>query len=203
MEPSYFFIFLLVVLSAIWYGRVIGSRVPGLWRTSSQFNSTDDWTPIPQEGQDRVPTGVPLNGWFRGVITPHLEPGEALEGFANGFFMPPRPRDWGLRMGLNKHPLLIAVTPHRMLLFEFGTWTVQRSCFIRYDALQFLQPPQPGFMGTSGRLRFGLRSGAEYQMDFVGPLFNDDLMRQEQQLAAYLRWMAPRLASAQTDRAAA
>jgi len=175
---------------------------PGM-RNPGRFNSTAEWTPVSQEGQARVPIGVPLTDWLLGVIRPRLEDGETLEGFARSFFYPPRTKDYGIKLGLDKHPLLIAVTSRRMLLFEFGTWTVARSCFIEYDAIQYLRPPKPGPLGTSGNLRFGLHSGAEYQVGFLGPLFSDELMQHEQRLAAHLRSLAPRFDSSPAQHSAA
>jgi len=178
-------------------------RFRGLWQTSTLLNRTDDWTPLRQEGQEPAPIATPLIDWFRRAITPHLEVGETLEGLANGYFSPPRRRDWGNQMGLAAHPLLMAVTPRRILLFELGYRTVERYCFIHYEVIQFLIPPKEGVMGTSGNLRFGLKSGREYCAGLRGPLFNDQGMREEQRLAAYLRTIAPRFASSPAPRSLA
>jgi hypothetical protein len=62
--------------------------------------------------------------------------------------------------------------------------TVTQFRFIGYDTIQYLSPPRPGPLGRSGRLRFGLTSGHEYQVGFLGPLFSDEGMRQEQRLAS-------------------
>ena len=93
-------------------------------------------------------------------------------------------------------PLLVAVTSRRIILFEMGYRTVRRTCFIGYDAIRFLIPPKSGILGTSGKLRFGLMSGREYQIALFGPLLSDEGMRQEQRLAAHLHSIAPRFAPA-------
>jgi len=200
MDP--FLLTLACILAVLLVARLRALHAPGM-RNPGRFNSTAEWTPVSQEGQTRVPIGVPLTDWLLGVIRPRLEGGETLEGFARGFFYPPRRQDYRIKVGLDKHPLLIAVTSRRMLLFEFGRWTVVRSCFIEYDAIQYLRPPKPGPMGTSGNLRFGLHSGAEYQVGFLGPLFSDELMQHEQRLAAYLRSLGPRFASSTAPLSAA
>lgn len=189
-------------VAVVWQVVMIARRIPGLWMSSSQFNSTEDWTPVPQDGQTPAGLGEILTEWHVGVITSHLEAGEALKGYARGFFWPPRPRDWGNQYGLQQHPLLIAVTSHRMLLFELGPRTVHRSCFIGYDAIQFLRPPKQRLLGTSGPMRFGLHTGREYQVGFLGPLFSDEGMRQEQRLASYLRGLASRFQSSPAAEAA-
>lgn len=82
-----------------------------------------------------------------------------------------------------------------MLLFERNArYTVLRLCVIGYDAIAYLRPPRPRILGQPGQMRFGLHSGREYQMDFWGPLLSDELMREEERLAAYLRELAPRFA---------
>src|SRR5215467_12714870 len=119
-------------------------------RTTGPFNVTKHWSPVPEEGQERAPTGTPLAGWFRRVISARLEEGETLEGFAQAFFSPPRPSDWGIKLGLDTHPLLVAVTPRRLLLFEFGYLTVKRFCAIGFEEIRYLIPPKPGAFGMSG-----------------------------------------------------
>ena len=187
------------VLGVIWLAVQYARAIPGLWLTTTQFNSTSDWTPAPEHDQIRMPpmtTGLERG---RRIITPHLEAGETLEGFAYAFFSPPRPKDWGP----SKNPVVIAVTSRRMLLFELNSYpqVVVRYRIIAYDAIQFLRPPKPGFMGTSTRMRFGLHSGAEYQLSFLGPLPYPEFLQQEQQLAAYLRWLAPRYPSSRPPHA--
>ena len=181
------------ILATVWLAVRIGVAIPGLWQTSSQFNSTEDWAPtnLALPAFDPFQDSV-MDRELR-IINHHLDRGEALEGFARGFFSPPRPVDWQLAaMGL-KSPLLIAATPHRMLLFELESRLIpSKVCFVEYDAIGSLQPPKPGVLGTSRRMRFSLHSGKQYQMSFSGPLLDEELMRQEQRLAAYLRGLAPR-----------
>lgn len=171
--------------------------------TSSRFNSTSDWTPVPEHRPEMPPAGTPLTDHTRRIITPHLETEETLEGFARAFFSPARPQDWKFGSGIEKLPLLIAATSRRILLFELTVLTVHRYRFIPHDALEYMRPPKPGLLGTSGPVRFGLKSGVEYQMRFFGPLFSDEGMREEQRLAAYLRRLAPRFASERTTRSSA
>jgi hypothetical protein len=185
----------------------IAVSIPGMFRDKSRFNSTDDWTAAPEYEQE-TPIATCLTPYELRLITSYLEAGETLEGFTRAFFVPPRSQDWKFGSGLEKLPLLVAATSRRILLFEVTLLTVHRYCFIPYDEIEYLQPPKPGILGTSGRMRFGLKSGREYHMDFFGPLFNDEGMRQEQGMAAYFRGIAPRFGSSpaphsSTPRAAA
>ena len=189
---------LLLIAAFVLAGRWVSSRL-----TSSRFNSTADWTPAPEHQPEMPPAGTPLHDHTRRIITPHLEAGETLEGFARGHFSPARPQDWKFGSGIEKMPLLIAATSRRILLFELTVLTVHRHRFIPHDAIEYMRPPKPGLFGTSGRLRFGLKSGVEYQMGFFGPLLSDEGMRQEQRLAAYLRGLAPQYASERTTRSSA
>ena len=186
---------------------MIAVRIPSTPRDRSRFNSTTDWTPAPEHRVKR-PFVVRLTPYDLRLITSHLEAGETLEGFARAFFVPYRSSDWRLGTGIEKMPLMVAATSRRILLFEVTLLTLHRYCFIPYDEIEYLQPPKAGFLGTSGRMRFGLKSGREYQMDLFGPLSNDEGMRQEQSMAACFRRIAPRFASSpaphsSTPRAAA
>jgi hypothetical protein len=192
---AYSFILVFVGIAGVGYAALVARLVPGLWKTSSRFNSTSDWTPAPEHEAPRPPAGTPLTEYTLGIITPHLESGETLEGFARGFFSPPRPQDWKFGAGIEKLPLVIAATSRRILLFEVTVLTVHRYLFVRHENIRFLRPPKTGFLGTSTPVRFGLESGLEYQLGFLGPLFNDEGMRQERRLADYLRGLAPRYAS--------
>ena len=183
----------IIIFIVMW----VAAHAPYWGKDRSRYNSTDDWTPAP-DIQVKTPTLTCLTPYDRKIITAHLEAGETLEGFTRGFFDPARLQDWKFtgESGLSKLPLLIAATSQRILLFEVTLLTVHRTCFIPYDQLAYLQPPKPGVFGTSGRMRLGLKSGYEYQMKFLGPLFNDEGMRLEQSMAAYLRGVASRLESA-------
>jgi hypothetical protein len=167
-----------------------------IWASGGRLNSKTGWTLVPQQGQTRAPIGVDLNQWFRGVIMPHLEAGETLEGHARGFFRPSL--DVRIKSGLLGY-LLVAVTPRRILLFDLSQRTVCRTCVIEHDDIEYLCPPQPGLWGTSGSLRFGLHSGREYQIEFVGPLLSAEGMGQEQNLAVYFRSIGPRFPSSRPD----
>jgi hypothetical protein len=170
---------------------MIAAHLPYMFRDKTRFNCTADWTPAPDNPQ-KCPSLTCLTPYDHRLIEPYLEEGEKLEGFTRGFFVPARPVDWKLGSGLEKLPLLIAATSQRMLLFEVTLLTVHRYCFIPYDELAYFQPPKAQLLGTSGRMKFGLKSGYEYQMGFLGPLFNDEGMRQEQNMAAYFREVASR-----------
>ena len=176
---------------------MIAVHIPYMLKDKSRFNSTAEWIPAP-EYEQKTPTGVCLTPYDQRLITSYLEPDETVEGFTRGFFVPHRPSDWRFGSGIEKLPLLIAATSRRMLLFEVRVLTVYRYCFIPYDEIEYMQPPKPGILGTSGRMKFGLKSGHEYQMGFLGPLFSDEGMRQEQSMAAYFRWIAPRFRSSPT-----
>ena len=185
-----------VVLFALAFGYF---AISVAWTThdlsSKRMNSTEDWTPGPNRG-------APIKWWSitnllelgLQIVDKELEAEETLEGFARGFFSPQR--DWSLSSRRLKCPLIIAATPRRILMFELDMgMTVNRFRFIGYDEIQYLSPPKPAAFGTSGPLRFGLTSGVQYQVQFFGPLFSDEGMRQEQRLAAYLRHIAPRFPS--------
>ena len=189
---------ILLLAGIVLTGRWISGRL-----TSPRFNSTSGWTPVPEYRPEMPPAGTPLFEHTRRIITPHLESGETLEGFARAYFSPARPQDWKLGSGIEKLPLVIAATSRRILLFELTVLTVHRYRFLPHDAIEYMRPPKPGFLGTSGRFRFGLKSGVEYQMGFLGPLFSEEGMREEQRLAAYLRGLAPRFASERTTRSSA
>ena len=88
--------------------------------------------------------------------------------------------------------MLIAATPHRILMFEVTRLTLHRYCSIPFEAIDSLRPPRPAMMGSSGPMSLGLKSGFEYRLQFYGPLFSDEGMGYEHRLAAYLRWLAPR-----------
>jgi hypothetical protein len=165
------------------------------------FNKTDDWTPGPS-GMRRSSGPRPTSASSPGVIA--RSPGPAtLEGFANGYFSPPRRQDWNPSLRRLKCPLVVAATPGRIMMFEIDAgMTVKQFCFIDWNTVQDLRPPKAGVAGTSGLLRFGLTSGREYQVGFLGPLLSEEGMRQERRLAAYLRGIAPRFASAPESRAA-
>lgn len=192
---EYWYVYLIPgVVATVWMAWLYAIRIPGLWLSTDQFNSTKSWTPAAPHEQRHVPPEA--NGLERGlgIITPRLEEGETLEGFAFGALFPPRPQDWGPTVGISKNPILLAVTSRRMMLFhlKFYPQVVLSSCSIRYDAIQYLRPPKRGHWGTSGRLRFGLFSGLEYQLTFLGPIIYPEFLEQEQRMAAYLRWLAPR-----------
>ncbi len=197
----WYFILAIFALGCVFYAVLLARVVPGLWMTSARFNSTGDWVPASWRRSTPEPRATCYEGSLE-IITSQLAEGETLEGSARGFFSPPRPRDWGPRVGIQKYPLLIAVTPRRIVLFELTLrHTLARTCSIRYDAIQYLRPPKARLLGNSGRLAIGLVSGSEYQMGFLGPVLHEEAMRQEQRLAAYLRWIAPRLPSSRAPRA--
>ena len=164
--------------------------------SSKRINLTDDWTPGPNRGApikwsmtDRLELGLQ-------IVNGELEAGETLEGLATAFFQPPRLVDYSPSLRRLKCPLIIAATPRRILMFELDAgMTVVRFRFIGYDEIQYLSPPKQGILGTSGRLRFGLTSGLQYSVGFLGPLLRDEGMRQEQRLADYLRSIATRFPS--------
>ena len=185
----------------------IGVGFRDMFKDKTRFNSTADWTPAP-EYQQETPIATCLTPYESRLITSYLEAGETLEGFTRAFFVPHRRSDWKFGSGLEKLRLLVAATSRRILLFEVTLLTVHRYCFIPHDEIEHLQPPKPGILGTSGRMRFGLKSGREYQMGFFGPLLNQEGMRQERSMAAYFRRIAPRFGSSpalhsSTPRAAA
>ncbi|NOT32835.1 MAG: hypothetical protein HOP12_01560 [Candidatus Eisenbacteria bacterium] len=177
-------------------------RIPEILEDKSRLNVTDDWTPGP-EHQQKTPTMTCLTPYDLRIITSHLEAGETIEGFGRAFFLPHRAKDWRFGTALEKVPLMVAATSRRILLFEVTLLTVHRYRFIPYDEVEYLQPPKPAFIGMSGRMRFGLRSGREYQFGFYGPLFNDEGMRQEQSMAAHFRRIAPQFASSPVPRTSA
>jgi hypothetical protein len=160
------------------------------------MNVTDDWAPGPNRGAPIKWSMTNLLWLGLQIVSRELEAGETLEGIANGFFQPPRLVDYSPSLRRLKCPLIIAVTPRRILMFELDAgMTVIQSRFIGYDEIQYLSPPKQGVFGTSGCLRFGLTSGLQYSVGFLGPLFSDEGMRQEQRLAAYLREIATRFPS--------
>lgn len=179
-----------------------GRELRGLWMTTSRFNSTRDWTVLERGDQEPAPLYRPLEAWCLRLLEPHLGSGERLEGFARACFSPSRPVDWGFKLGLDQTPLLVAATSRRLILFELGFRTARRSCFIRLDEIRSLRAPRVGSLGTSGPLWLQLGSGREYQLQFVGPLFDDQAMRYEQRLAAHLRAIESRYPPPQRARAA-
>ena len=181
---------------------VIAGRFPDLFEGKSKLNSRADWTPAPEYSQEAVPAGTCLAPYELQLITSYLDEEETLEGFAEAFFLPRRFNDWKYADGFSPRSLLVAATSHRILLFEVTVPTVHRFCFIPYDDIAYLRPPKSRLLGTSGNMRFGLKSGREYQMGLVGPLFSEEGMKQEQKMAAYLRQIAPRFGFS-PDRAAA
>ena len=126
-----------------------------------------------------------------------------MEGLTRAYFSPRHPKDGSFEEWLYSGgrggvlPLMIAVTSRRIMLFKLVRVTLRRYCFIPLDDIEYLQPPKPALWGTSGPLRFGLKSGREYQLKFLGPLLNPEAMQYEQKLAAYLRELAPRYAASQ------
>ena len=194
MNPDYQTIGALAVAGTAFVAMMAMRFGPGfrdMFKDKTRFNSTADWTPAPEFEQE-TPIATSLTPYELRLITSYLEAGETLEGFTRAFFVPPRSKDWRFGSGLEKLPLLVAATSRRILLFEVTLLTVHRYCFIPYDEIEYLQPPKPGMLGTSGRMRFGLKSGREYQMDFFGPLLNEEGMRQEQSMAACFRRIASR-----------
>jgi hypothetical protein len=185
-DYSIAFIVSIVVLGIIALPIVIDQMIRRA-TASPRFNSTADWTPAPPVPGRRLPAGDPYVAYDPDIIKPHLGSGETLEGFGRGFFRPPRPQDW--KYGPQ---LLIAVTSNRILLFEMKRLTVLRYCFIPFDDLRYVNPPQGGRVGSTGIARIGLRSGMEYQMDFRSPLLSEQAMFQERRLAAYFKRLALR-----------
>jgi len=166
-----------------------------VWTThdldSKRMNSMKDWTPGPNRGAPIKWSMTDLVELGRQIVAEELEAGEACEGFARGFFSPQR--NWSLSLRRLKCPLIIAATPRRILMFELDTgMTANRFRFVGFDEIQYLSPPEPAAFGTSTALRFGLNSGEHYQLKFVGPMFSEEGMRQEQRLSAYLRLVAAR-----------
>lgn len=177
-----------------------------MWTTrelrSRAMNSIEDWTPGPNRGAPIKWSMTDLVELGRQIVDEELEAGETLEGFARGFFSPQR--DWNLSLRRLKCPLIIAATQRRILMFHLDAgMTVNRFRFIGYDEVQYLSPPEPAAFGTSTPLRVGLTSGAHYQVKFLGPMFSDEGMRQEQRLRGYLRHIAPRFPSSAPGVAAA
>ena len=158
------------------------------------LNQTGHWTPARDFVAENPPVGTVIVEYEHRIITPHLEPGEELEGFARARFDPLRPQDYGFGKGGYSWPVLIAATPRRLLMFEVTHLTLHRYCSIPYETIDFLRPPQPGMMGSSGPMRLGLKSGHEYRLQFYGPLYSEEGMNYEHRLATYLRWLAPRFA---------
>lgn len=174
----------------------LGLRVA--WTTrdlaSKAMNSMEDWTPGPNRGAPIKWSTTDLLQLGLQIVGKELGAGETLEGLARGFFSPQR--DWSLSLRRLKCPLIIAATPRRILMFELDTgMTVNRFRFVGYDEIQYLSPPEPAAFGTSTPLRFGMTSGVQYQVQFLGPMFSEEGMRQEQRLGAYLRQIAPRFPS--------
>jgi hypothetical protein len=166
------------------------------------MNLTDDWTPGPNRGAPFKWSMTNILELGLQIVDKELEPGETLEGFARGYVSPQR--DWNPSLRRLKCPLIIAATPRRILMFELDAgMTLTQFRFIGYDEIQYLSPPKEATFGTSGPLRFGLNSSLQYQVQFFGPLFNDEGMRQEQRLAAHLRQVAARFPSSALEAQAA
>src|SRR5258705_7058872 len=194
-----------VVLLALAFGW-LGFRV--VWTlhrpSSKRMNVTDDWTPGPNRGAPMKWSMTDLLELGLQIVHEELEAGETLEGLARGFFSPQRAVDWSLSPRRLKAPLIIAATPRRILMFELdGGMTVVQFRFFGYAEIRYLSPPRQAALGTSGPLCFGLISGLEYQVQFLGPLFSDEGMRQERRLAAYLRHIATRFPSSAPEARAA
>jgi len=197
MEPDFEVLGVVAVMGtalAVGIAVMIAVRIPSMFKDTSRLNQTTDWAAGP-ESQQKTPTMTCLTPYELRLITSHLEAGETLEGFGRAFFVPHRAKDWRFGTTLEKLPLLVAATSRRILLFEVTVMIVHRYCFISYDEIEYLQPPKQGMLGASGRMRFGLRTGREYQVGFFGPLLNEEGMRQEQSMAAHFRRIAPRFAS--------
>jgi hypothetical protein len=87
-------------------------------------------------------------------------------------------------------------------MFEIdGGMTVKHYRFVDWSEVGSLSRRETGG-ARHPAARFGLTNGREYRTQFVGPLFSDEGMLQERRLAAYLRGIAPRFASAPESRAA-
>jgi len=162
-----------------------------------RLNATGHWTPVPDFVAENPPVGTVLVEYQHRIVTRYLEPGEELEGFAHARFNPPRPQDYGFARGGSGFPVLIAATPHRLLMFEVTHLTLHRYCSIPFEQIDTLRPPQPAMMGSSGPMTLGLKSGFEYRLQFYGPLYSEDGMSYEHKLATFLRWLAPRFADSQ------
>ena len=163
--------------------------------SSTRLNQTAQWTPVPDFVAERAPSGIILTEYEHRIITPYLEPGEELEGFTRGWFVPRRPQDYGFGRGSYGYPLLIAATPRRLLMFEVTRLTLHRYRSIPYETIAYLRPPQATTFGSSGPMSLGLHSGFEYRLQFLSPLAHEESMAYEHRLAAFLRWMAPRLSA--------
>jgi hypothetical protein len=176
-------------------------RILSSLRGEPDLNLTDDWTPAP--GHEReTPVATPLTPFDREIIEEFLEADETLVGFARAFFVPARAKDYRFGTALEKLPLLIAATPRRILLFEVTLLTVHRHRFVAHGEIASLEPPQSRLLGTSSKMRLVLKDGRAYQLQFFGPLLNDEGMKLEQSLAEHFRGLAERL-EASTRRAAA
>ena len=193
----------LAAAAALAYALVIASYLPGLWRTSKTFNSTADWVPARPGGPEKPPPMTDLTSYFGQIATRSLEDGEPLIGYGLCFFSPPRPKDWKFGKGIAKLPLLVAATPHRILFFELEALKAQRTLFVRHEDIAALDPPQPGLWGGSRPMKLALKSGVEYSFGFHGPLFNEEGMRQEQNMASHFRHLAERFPASLPEDAAA
>ncbi len=205
MDSNDYFLALLLLPSALgmlWLAYRIARDTRGLWMCSDRFNSTDGWTPAPPSAEVDRPSQVYGSVRHLRIITPFLEEGERLEGFAGVTFSPPRPRDWGYSLSIARHPLLMALTSRRMLLFELRPFksAALRYRFVEYDSIRSLRPPRSLPLGMSGLTRFELSTGDEYQLGFYWPVADEEGLRQEQRLAAYLRWVAARPPSSEVAR---
>ena len=160
----------------------------------ARLNATAHWTPVRDFIAERPRTGTILTEYEHRILTPYLEPGEELEGFARAGFVPRRPQDYGFGRGGYGWPVLIAATPRRLLMFEVTLLTLHRYCSVPLETITYLRPPQPQMLGSSSPMSLGLASGFEYRLQFVGQVFSEQDMNYEHKLAAYLRWLAPRFA---------
>jgi hypothetical protein len=139
--------------------------------------------------------GTFLTPYDLSLITSLLDAGETLEGFTRAAFLPDPTSDWRHDSRAYGLPLVFAVTSRRIMLFKFSRLDLRLFSFIPLDDIRYIQPPKPGLWGTSGPVRFGLKSGREYKLMLYGPLLNPEGMQYEQRLTAYLRELAPRFPS--------
>ena len=193
-NPAKMFLFLflglvLALLAALLFADHLRTR----WLTRDGLNSTADWLPASPDRFVKPPAGNSLVPADLRLITSHLEAGETLEGFTRAAFVPNPTPDWNNIGGAYGFPLLFAVTSQRIILFQFSCLALRLSSFILLDDIWSLEPPKPGLWGTSGPVKFGLKSGRAYKLMLFGPVLNPEAMQYEQKLAAYLRELAERL----------
>jgi len=187
----YFFFFMGSVLAPL-AALFLADHMRTRWLTRGGLNTTSDWTPAPPDCVLKARPGRFQTPYELSFITSHLEAGETLEGFTRAAFVPNPTADWSHNSRAYGLPLLFAVTSRRIMLFKFSRLTLRLFCFIPLDDIQYLEPPNPGLWGTSGAVRFGLKSGREYKLMLYGPLLNPEAMQYEHRLTAYLRELGPR-----------